>query len=215
MKELIKQILREHVTNRVTIEEIILPEGFLTEILSEGTATVNIPNKLTTDLEMKINSYNNVRNKKGHRRFCPEESIQPSEDGKLGCKMFFQLSLKDHWIQRIFRDLEPEYMDIDPTTNEPGKYSHKKIVRPHPFEGIDLLMKNFNLIVNYINNGKKNWPDKSGKTLLLRKGDYSEIIEVFNEDKKQYKINFITQIKGEFFFDTPELKRSQNIKDLI
>ena len=215
MKDLIKQILREHVANRVTIEEITLPENFFTEILYEGKATVNVPKKLSTELEMKINSYNNVRNKKGHRRFCPEEFIQPNEDGKLGCEMYFQLHLTDHWMQRILRDLEPEYMAIDPTTNEPGEHRNKKIVRPHPFEGIDLLMNNFRLIVNYINNGKKNWSDKSGKTLLLRKGDYSEIIEVFKEDKKHYKINFVTQIKGEFFFDTPELKRSQNIKDLI
>lgn len=215
MKELIKQILREHVTNRVTIEEITLPENFFTEILSEGTATVNVPNKLTTDLEMKINSYNNVRNKKGHRRFCPEEFIQPNKDGKLGCKMIFQLNLTGHWKQRILRDLEPEYMDIDPTTNKPGEHRNKKIIRPAPFEGIDLLMNNFKLIVNYINIGKQNWDVKKGKTLLLRKGNYSEIIEVFLEEKNQYKINFVTQIKGEFFFDTPELKRSQNIKDLI
>jgi hypothetical protein len=215
MKDLIKQILREHVANRVTIEEIILPEGFFTEILSEGTATIKVPSQLNSELNRKADSYYNIKDEEGNKWICPDELIQPNNNGQLECEMKFHLDVSKHWKQRILRDLEPDYMMINPKTKKPGKHSNKNIVRPHPFEGIDLLMNNINLIVKYINIGKKNWPINKEKSLLLKKGDYSEIIVVEREDELIYKLVFVTQIKGEPFFDTPQLKGSQNVKNLI
>ena len=215
MKDLIKQILREHVANRVTIEEITLPDNFFTKILSEGTATVKVPSQLNSELNRKADSYYNIKDKEGKKWICPDELIQPNNDGQLECEMKFHLDVSKHWKQRILRDLEPDYMMIHPKTKKPGKHSNKKIVRPHPFEGIDLLMNNIKLIVQYINIGKKTWPIKKEKSLLLRKGDYSEIIVVEREAESIYKLVFVTQIKGEPFFDTPQLKGSQNVKNLI
>lgn len=209
MKELIRQILREHTINKVTLEEIILPENFINELLIEGTATVRVPNELNRLLDNKIESYHNFSNG-GERWFCPNEFIERNNN-ELKCDLGFNLHLTKHWKQRILRDLEPEYNIINGVV---GKHSHKNIIRPESFEGIDLVINNLNLIINYINNSK-NWSNGTNKSLLLKKNNYSEIIALFKINKTKYRINFITQIKGEPFFDTPQLKSSQNLKNVI
>lgn len=213
MKELIKQILREHVTNRVTIEEITLPENFFTEILSEGKATVNVPNRLNSDLITKINSYYNWSSN-GTKWICPDEYIQPGKNGDLSCELMFDINLTGHWKQRLLRNLEPDYSAINPLTGNPGKFHNMRIISPGTYEGIELFINNLNLIVKFIKNAK-DWRMSQGRHLLLSKGNYQEIVEVYRFDKNKYKVNFITQIKGVSFFDTPQLKGSYKIKDLI
>jgi hypothetical protein len=43
---------------------------------------------------------------------------------------------------------------------------------------------------------------------LLSEDDYQEIIILTKEKTGNYLVKFITQIKGERFFDTPELKKT-------
>ncbi len=171
MKDLIKQILREHVANRVTIEEIILPEGFFTEILSEGTATIKVPNRLNSDLIIKVNSFYNW-NSNGTKWICPDEYMQPGKNGQLSCEIMFDINLTNHWKQRLLRNSEPDYAPLNPLTGLPGKFHNSKILNPETYEGIDLFINNLSTIVKFIKNAK-DWRLGQGRNLLLTKNNSS------------------------------------------
>lgn len=212
MRNLIRQILREYISLKVIIEEIILPENFFNELLSEGKATVNVPKYVDKQLENKIESYYNFKDHNNKWWFCPKKYHSMGEKNEI-CEMAFTLTLKLHWKQRLFRHLEPDYNIVH---GKKGKYfdKRKNLIVPEIFEGIELVMDNIDLIVKFIKSSK-NWSNKTEKHLLLKKGSYSEIIAIFKDNKQRFNINFITQIKGEFFFDTPELKKSTNLKGII
>jgi hypothetical protein len=103
----------------------------------------------------------------------------------------------------LFRETEPEY-------RKGGKWENKRIKNPGTKEGIDLFFKSKEKINDFIDNSQ-NWLSNERKYILLSKNDYYQIIGIVKERKGEFNIEFITQIKGERFFDTPELKKTLHI----
>jgi|688.fasta_scaffold52025_2 hypothetical protein len=213
MKDLIRKILRESLKSEMTIQEVVLHENFINQLLIEGKSTVNVPNRLNSELTLKVNSFYNW-NSNGNKWICPDEYMQPNKNGQVSCEIMFDINLTNHWKQRLLRNSEPDYAPLNPLTGLPGKFHNSRILNPDTYEGIDLFINNLSTIVKFIKNAK-DWRLGQGRNLLLTKNNYQEIVEVYRFDKNKYKVNFITQIKGVSFFDTPQLKGSYKVKDLI
>lgn len=206
MNELIRTILKEYVEkNNITLEEIFLPKGFFDCILNEGKTTIDIPRGLEKNLNdyitEKFNWPPNVNS-----FWCGDISKKEDLEKKIvkySCNKKFTFDITKHWLKRLFRADEPEY-------KKGGKWENKKIKNPGTKEGIDLFFSSKEKINDFIVNSKS-WLPNERKYILLSKNDYHQIIGIVKEKKGEFNIEFITQIKGERFFDTPELKKTTYI----
>lgn len=205
MKDLIRRILKEY-TNKdtITLEEINLPDGFLDILIFEGKATTPIPSGLEKDLMSYISKKYNWPPTVDDR-WCSD--IQEKENKKdktiiKSCNKVFNFELTNHWLRRLFRKNEPEY-------KKNGKFEGKSIENPNKTEGIDLFFDSKNKINDFIDNSR-GWSSMAEKFILLtnKTNMYQVIISIRKEKKYNYLVKFITQIKGEKFFDTPELGKS-------
>jgi hypothetical protein len=206
MRDLIRTILREHTKKDIiTLEEIFLPNDFLETLITEGKTTVDIPRGLEKNLnnyiKEKFNWPPNVNSV-----WCSDIKEKENLEKKIvtySCNKKFTFNLTKHWLIRLFRETEPEY-------KKGGKWEDKKIKNPGTKEGIDLFFKSKEKINDFIDNSQ-NWLSNERKYILLSKNDYYQIIGIVKERKGEFNIEFITQIKGERFFDTPELKKTLHI----
>jgi hypothetical protein len=204
MKDLIKAILREYTKKDIiTLEEIFLPDDFLETLIAEGNTTVNIPRGLEKNLnnyiKEKFNWPPNVNSV-----WCSDIKEKENLEKKIvtySCNKKFTFNLGTHWLKRLFRVDEPEY-------KKGGKWEDKKIKNPGTKEGIDLFFKSKEKINDFID-GQTSWVSSTEKNVLLSFGDFQQILSIRKEliGKGSYFVTFISQIKGERFFDTPELKK--------
>jgi hypothetical protein len=204
MKDLIKVILREYTKKDIiTLEEIFLPDDFLETLIAEGNTTVNIPRGLEKNLnnyiKEKFNWPPNVNSV-----WCSDIKEKENLEKKIvtySCNKKFTFNLGTHWLKRLFRVDEPEY-------KKGGKWEDKKIKNPGTKEGIDLFFKSKEKINDFID-GQTSWVSSTEKNVLLSFGDFQQILSIRKEliGKGSYFVTFISQIKGERFFDTPELKK--------
>jgi hypothetical protein len=205
MRDLIRTILREHTKKDIiTLEEIFLPNDFLETLITEGKTTVDVPSGLEKNLnnyiKEKFNWPPNVNSV-----WCSDIKEKENLEKKIvtySCNKKFTFNLGAHWLKRLFRADEPEY-------KKGGKWENKKIKNPGTKEGIDLFFKSKEKINDFID-GEARWKPSTDKTILLTSGDFQEILTIRKEmiGKGNYFVTFITQIKGERFFDTPELKKT-------
>jgi hypothetical protein len=205
MRDLIRRILKEHVNKEtITLEEINLPDGFLDILIIEGKATTPIPSGLEKELMSYISKkYNwppSVNNK-----WCSDIKEKENKDDKTiikSCNKVFEFELSNHWLRRLFRKNEPEY-------KKNGRFEGKSIENPNKTEGIDIFFNSKDKINDFIDNSG-GWQPMTEKFILLtnKSNMYQVIISLRKEKKSNYLAKFITQIKGEKFFDTPELKKS-------
>jgi hypothetical protein len=203
MRDLIRNILKEYVKKDIiTLEEISLPKSFFNSLIIEGKSTVSIPkgleNELISHISKKFNWPPNI-----NQKWCSD--IKEKEDFekrivKYSCNKKFSFLLSKHWLQRLFRSEEPDY-------KEGGKWFKKTITDPTPTEGIDLFFNSKEKINDFIDN-ESNWLPTQRKFILLSKNDYQTIISLNKEKKGEFVAEFVTQIKGERFFDTPELRKT-------
>lgn len=201
MRDLIRKILKEY-TNRdvITLEEITLPEGIIDLLIIEGKARVKIPSGLEKELMSYISKKYNWP-PTIEDRWCSD--IKEKEKNNTivkSCNKVFKFELSIHWLRRLFRKDESEYK-IN------GRYGDKKIENPSKTEGIDLFFDSKNKINDFIDNAS-DWSHHERKYILLTKNNYQNILALKKEKKGHYLVEFITQIKGERFFDTPELKKT-------
>jgi len=203
MKSLIRKILNEFVDKDViTLEELNIPNSFFNSLINEGRSTVSIPK----GLEKELMDY--IRNKFNwpptiDKKWCSDIKEKEDKENNLirySCNKKFDFKLTNHWLQRLFRKDEPEY-------KPGGRWSHKNIINPTKKEGINLFFNSKEKINDYIDNAK-NWSPNESKFILLSQNNYQLIIALKKEKKGDYTAEFITQIKGERFFDTPELKKT-------
>ena len=204
MKDLIKAILREYTKKDIiTLEEIFLSDDFLETLIAEGNTTVNIPRGLEKNLnnyiKEKFNWPPNVNSV-----WCSDIKEKENLEKKIvtySCNKKFTFNLGTHWLKRLFRVDEPEY-------KKGGKWEDKKIKNPGTKEGIDLFFKSKEKINDFID-GQTSWVSSTEKNVLLSFGDFQQILSIRKEliGKSSYFVTFISQIKGERFFDTPELKK--------
>jgi hypothetical protein len=137
------------------------------------------------------------------KKWCSDIKEKEDKENNLirySCNKKFDFKLTNHWLQRLFRKDEPEY-------KPGGRWSHKNIINPTKKEGINLFFNSKEKINDYIDNAK-NWSPNESKFILLSQNNYQLIIALKKEKKGDYTAEFITQIKGERFFDTPELKKT-------
>lgn len=206
MRDLVRTVLKEYVSQEtITLEEIFLPEGFFEYLLNEGKATVNVPKGLEKELnsyiESKFNWPPNVDSV-----WCSDIREKENLEKKIvtySCNKKFTFNITNHWLIRLFREDEPEY-------KKDGKWENKKVKNPNKLEGINLFFNSKEKINDFIDNSQ-NWLSNMRKYILLSKGDYYQIIGLKKEKKGEFNVEFITQIKGEKFFDTPELKKTTRI----
>jgi hypothetical protein len=210
MKNIIKRVLKEFVESKdVTLLEIFIDPYDL--ILSEGKSFVKIPNGTESVLLRKIESYYNWP-PTVNKIWCSDIKEKFKEGIPIkSCLKKFELSLTNHWIQRLFRTSEDDYKLLNPRTGNVGKFYNPSIVNPDIFEGIELFFNSKDKINDFIDNSK-NWIPLSSKFIILKSKTYQTIIELKKMDQGSYRVIFITQIKGVPFFDTPELKKSRLIK---
>jgi hypothetical protein len=204
MRSLIRTILKEYVNKEtITLEEIFLPEGFFEYLMNEGKATVNIPKGLEKELnsyiESKFNWPPNIDSV-----WCSDIREKENLEKKIvtySCNKKFTFNLGAHWLQRLFREEEPTY-------KKGGKWENKNIKNPSKKEGINLFFNSKEKINDFID-GETSWGPSTEKKILLTLGDFQQILSIRKEliGKGNYFVTFITQIKGEKFFDTPELKK--------
>ena len=204
MKDLIKAILREYTKKDIiTLEEVFLSDDFLETLIAEGNTTVNIPRGLEKNLnnyiKEKFNWPPNVNSV-----WCSDIKEKENLEKKIvtySCNKKFTFNLGTHWLKRLFRVDEPEY-------KKGGKWEDKKIKNPGTKEGIDLFFKSKEKINDFID-GQTSWVSSTEKNVLLSFGDFQQILSIRKEliGKGSYFVTFISQIKGERFFDTPELKK--------
>ena len=204
MRDLIRTVLKEYVSQEtITLEEIFLPEGLFEYLLNEGKATVNIPKGLEKELnnyiQSKFNWPPNVDSV-----WCSDIREKENLEKKIvtySCNKKFTFNLGTHWLQRLFREEEPEY-------KKGGKWENKTIKNPSKKEGINLFFNSKEKINDFID-GETSWRPSTDRTILLTSGDFQEILTIRKEmiGKGNYFVTFITQIKGEKFFDTPELRK--------
>jgi hypothetical protein len=204
MRDLIRRILKEEVGNSksFTIEEIDLPDFIFEGSLNEGKTTIRVPESLINDLNEYVQSkYNwppNIKNE-----WCSDikEKVLPKERiVKYSCNKKFKLRVSKHWAERLFRPDEPEHQSG-------GKLSNLKILYPEKYEGINLFFDYKNSINDYLNSST-DWAPIETKNFLLSLGNYHEIVSIRKEGKGHYDAEFVTQIKGERFFNTDELKKA-------
>jgi hypothetical protein len=206
VKELIRTILKEYIEkDNIILEEIFLPEDFFDFVLNEGKTTIEIPRglekTLNNHIKEKFNWPPNVNSV-----WCSDIREKENLEKNItvrSCNKKFTFDISKHWLKRLFRADEPEH-------KKGGKWENKKIKNPETKEGIDLFFSSKEKINDFIVNSK-NWLTNERKYVLLSKNDYSQIIGIIKEKKGEFKIEFITQIKGERFFDTPELKKTTYI----
>jgi hypothetical protein len=206
MRDLIRKILKEYINrDTITLEEINLPDGFLDTLIIEGKATAPIPSGLEKELMSYISKKYNWP-PTIEDRWCSDIKEKENKKNKTiikSCSKKFEFKLTNHWLIRLFRKDEPEY-------KEGGKWENKKIKNPNKHEGIDLFYNSKEKINDFIDNSQ-NWLPNMRKYVLLSKGDYYQIISLKKEKKGEFNVEFITQIKGEKFFDTPEFKKTTHI----
>ena len=209
MRNTIIRILREYTElNEITLTEIFIDQYDI--ILSEGSAFVRVPSNIKSKLDVKLKSYYNwpptINN-----MWCSNIKEKFKEGIPIkSCSKKFNINLTTHWIQRLFRTSENNYQKINPKTGNPNITYNEKIVDPDIFEGIELFFNSKNKINDFID-GSKTWDVFESKFVVLKSGTYQTIIELKKEGSGSYVANFITQIKGAPFFDTPQLKKSRFI----
>jgi hypothetical protein len=205
MRDLIRRILKEEVVSnskRFTIEEIDLPDFIFENLLTEGRSSIVVDATLVRELNDYVKSrYNWPPNIKNEWCSNIKEKVLPKQRiVKYSCNKKFEIKVSDHWAQRLFR---PDEADHQPG----GKLSHLNILYPEKYEGLNLFFDYKDSINEYLTNSKT-WEPPETKRFLLTLGDYQEIVAIRKEGKGQYYAEFITQIKGERFFDTEELKKT-------
>ena len=204
MKNLIKNILNEYFNEKnIILREINLPDRIFNLLITEGTATVKIPEGLESSLKKYISKKFNWP-PTVDSKWCSDIKEKINKDGRLvkSCNKIFEIELTNHWLKRLFRKNEPEYQ-------KGGKFQNKKFENPKKTEGIDLFFNSSKKINDFIDNSH-NWQVNDSKLILLTdlSNKYQVIIELKKEKRSNYIARFITQIKGEKFFDTPELRKS-------
>jgi len=222
MKNLIRKVLREYTEPKVTIYQISEDSPILKNILNEQGSSKN---GFYDDEGKKINinsvkrelvqyfklHYNLPSNNPSY--FCGKFNIKSDK-----CLIKFRLenenSIRDHFVERIYRLSQPDYQ-ID------GKMYNKSLVDPSKFEGIDLFFDNTDNIISKIEEantpikGRAPWEKTRNKSFYMIKLDnlFSIIFEL-NKDSREnnmYNVIFVTQLKGDEMFNTPELRKSIKI----
>lgn len=207
LRDIIKIILSEEVMSidKFTIVEINLPDFLFENLLTEGRSTIPVDKALVEELNNYV---------KGRYNWPPgvndlwcsdirEKKDQNGDGIKLSCPKKFEIKVSDHWVQRLFRPEEPEH-------RPGGRLSHLNILYPEKTEGLNLFFDYKDSINEHFTNAT-NWAPPQTKRFLLTFGDYQEIVAVRKEGKGQYYAEFITQIKGERFFDSEELKKATRL----
>jgi hypothetical protein len=143
MKNIIKRVLKEFVESKdVTLQEIFIDPYNL--ILSEGKSFVKIPNGTESVLLRKIESYYNWP-PTVNKIWCSDIKEKFKEGIPIkSCLKKFELSLTNHWIQRLFRTSEDDYKLLNPRTGNVGKFYNPSIVNPDIFVIITFI---FNFLI--------------------------------------------------------------------
>ena len=199
MKELIRKILKEYIEkDNIILEEIFLPEDFFDFILNEGKTTVNVSRDIKTSVESKLKSYYNWP-KDINSLWCSkivEVNTPEDSDPKYECKRKFDVTISNHWYDRLFRTQEPDYQKINPKTKKRGLNYDPKFINPTLFEGIDLFFNNSEKINSFIEN-RKNWSNNTSISVKMEgPNNYSQILTFFKNNPKHISVTFLTQIKG-------------------
>jgi hypothetical protein len=222
MKNLIRKVLREYTEPKVTIYQISEDSPILKNILNEQGSSkngfyddegnkINI-NSVKRELAQYFKlHYNLPSNNPSY--FCGKFNIKSDK-----CLIKFRLenehSIRDHFVERIYRLSQPDYQ-ID------GKMYNKSLVDPSKFEGINLFFDNIDNIISKIEEantpikGRAPWEKTRNKSFYMIKLDnlFSIIFEL-NKDSREnnmYNVIFVTQLKGDEMFNTPELRKSIKI----
>lgn len=207
MKSLIRRILKEEVENIETfsIKEIYLSDFLFENLLTEGKSSIPVDTGLVEKLNKYVKErYNwppNIKNE-----WCSdikEKELPNIKIVKYSCSKKFKIKVSNHWVQRLFRPEEPEHQPD-------GRLSHLNILYPEKHEGLNLFFDYKDSINEYFTNATS-WSPPQTKSFLLTLGNYQEIVAVRKEGKGQYYAEFITQIKGERFFDAEELKKTTRL----
>lgn len=123
---------------------------------------------------------------------------------KKSCKRKIKITITDHFLKRLYRLSDYNYMEINPH-NKKGKKYNENIVNPETTEGINLLKKSLNKIVDIINNS--DWSGMERKKDLIisdKKNKYHLALKIEKFDATTFNISLITQIKGvDVFFVLP------------
>jgi len=123
---------------------------------------------------------------------------------KKSCKRKIKIIITDHFLKRLYRLFDYDYMEINPQ-NKKGKKYNENIVNPKTTEGIDLIKKSLNKIIDIINNS--DWSGMERKKDLIisdKKNKYHLALKIEKFDTTTFNISLITQIKGvDVFFVLP------------
>lgn len=222
MRDLIRQILREYTESKVTIYQISEDSPILKNILNEQGGGKNVfydnegnkinINSVKKELVLYFRAHYNLPSNKPNY-FCAKFNYKGDK-----CLIKFRLenehSIRDHFVERIYRLSHPDY-------KIGGKMYNKSLFDPSKFEGIDLFFDNTDNIISKIEEantpikGRTPWEKTRNKSFYMIKSENSfSIIFELNKDSiesNMYNVIFVTQLKGNEMFDTPELRKSIKI----
>jgi hypothetical protein len=218
------------INNNITSQE---PTITITEISSDSPIVKKIllekkdDNKIFYDNEGNVVNINLVKREllKYFKSYYNLPSTNPTFFcGKFNikgdkCLFKFRLenehNIRDHFVERIYRVTSGDYKIGEKKYNE-------NLINPSKFEGFNLFFDNIDLIISKIvdsntpiKGGRESWSKSRNKSFYIIKVDnlFSVIFEL-NKDSyedKMYNVIFITQLKGEEMFNTPELLKSIKI----
>jgi hypothetical protein len=181
MKDLIRKLLREF-KNTPEIEIRVIGTSFPITI---NEAIKNyVPKNIVKEVDEFISSYSPFQG----------EFIDKRTNKK---KVFtFTIEATDHYINRLFRTLDPEYA-------EGGKLNDPKIINPDTFEGLYMLIDNADKLAEQLSIGRI----KDDFVVELSSKKYPKYSMIVKFDEKypgKYILHLLTQIKGVNFFDKRE-----------
>jgi len=180
MRNLIRKILREYTEPKVIIRIIGTYHGNINEILLKESLDYSKVNKAKKILNFALDGIN------------PFEACYYDEKIKKDICALFKIALTKHWVERLFRLDDDEYMPD-------GKFYDEKITNPSLMEGIDLILKNrkriAQMVIPEIKKGNNNM------VLELHNVDTRNIYNMVVAPERTYKndpikLVLVTQIKG-------------------
>jgi hypothetical protein len=160
---------------------------------------IKVPNEVINQVH---NSISEISNWPGN--FLCGEIKEKIVNGKLRkiCKPKFKIKVTDHFLKRLYRLSDNDYMEINPF-NKKGKKYNENIVNPEPTEGIFLIKKSLKKIISSLSQidwSSLKYPIKNF-ILTDKKTKYHLTFKLEKTIFNYYEITLITQIKGvDFFF---------------